>query len=79
MSDTESLVTMEEIAKRLGVKPDTVRQWRKRWYLKFPEATIKTAGGAKSLYWHWPSVVFWASTHRPELLKGQQAKPGSKR
>lgn len=59
--DSESapyiLMGMQEIGAKLGVKPETVHQWRLRKYLKFPLPF--TILGTKPI-WLWADVSEWA-------------------
>jgi hypothetical protein len=50
------LVSTNEIADRLGVKPETVHMWRYR-DLGFPEPDWQLAIGP---VWDWPTVEAWA-------------------
>jgi hypothetical protein len=51
------LVDGPEIARRLGVTPDAVRQWRRRGLLPEPRASF----GSRPV-WSWAAVRRWAIT-----------------
>lgn len=53
---TELLVDVTKIAAKLGVQPNTVHQWRKR-YPDFPEPFVQLAIGP---VWYWAAVERWA-------------------
>ena len=55
-------VAVKDIAERLGVKAQTVAQWRDRsrrgvLNLPFPEPALTVA---ERNIWEWPTVVAWA-------------------
>src|ERR1039458_7973269 len=60
MNDEDSLqrpVGSIEIAIFLGVKPDTVVQWRRRPYLGFPEPRWTVSGRPA---WTWGDIKSWS-------------------
>jgi transposase-like protein len=66
---SEDYLTSREIAERLGVSANTIRQWRyTRTYLEFPEPDLKGHGPGDTPYWSWKTIEVWAKKFRPELL-----------
>lgn len=64
----QDLVTMNEIADRIGVSIATIRQWRyNRSYLEFPQPDIKGPGRNDQPYWNWSTIEAWINSHRPDL------------
>ena len=55
----DDIVTSEDIATRLSVKPATVRQWKTR-HADFPRPIKEVA---KSGVWSWGAVMLWAVDH----------------
>lgn len=51
-----NLVTTHQIADKLGVKPDTIRQWRHR-NLQFPDPVRRFENVP---VWEWADVQEWA-------------------
>lgn len=56
------LVSVQEIAERAGVKPDTVHKWRAR-HDDFPVPFGEVAGSVP--VWLWPDVKAWLDIPRP--------------
>lgn len=66
----ERLLTLEEIADRLGVSVNTLRQWRyTRTYLEFPPPDLKGPKRHDSPYWYWSTIETWMNRHRPDLKR----------
>lgn len=61
MVGPNDLVSVNEIAQRAGVKPDTVHKWRQR-HSDFP-SPFTTVGGVP--VWVWPDVKTWIDIPRP--------------
>lgn len=61
--EVSSLVGMMEVASRLGVQKQTVRAWRQRDYLDFPEPLVVVS---RTPLWRWSDVKRWAQS-RPTL------------
>lgn len=59
------LVSLGDVADRLGVTPGLVGHWNQRIYLDTPIPIARTAAGP--IYW-WADWVDWANMHRPELV-----------
>ena len=55
------LVSVQEIADRAGVKPDTVHKWRSR-HDDFPAPFGEVAGSVP--VWLWPDVKNWLDVPR---------------
>lgn len=69
MSDEQELVTGAEIARRLGVSRERVRQWASNEKQGFP-ASLGRFGSAK--LWYWRDVEQWdrrRQTAEPTLNK----------
>lgn len=48
-------VSLDDIARRLGVKPQTPRQWRQRGVMPAPLFVV-----ARVPVWDWPTIEVWA-------------------
>lgn len=56
------LVSVQEIAERAGVQPDTVHKWRAR-HPDFPKPFSEVAGSIP--VWIWQDVKAWLEIPRP--------------
>lgn len=63
--DDGDIVSVTEIAERLGTTPGTVHQWRRR-HADFPAPLVTLAVGP---VWQWADVARWAE--RPRLRTGR--------
>jgi len=59
--DRAELVSGAEIARRLGVSRERVRQWAANPNLRFP-ASVGRVG--QSVVWEWPPVAAWSERRR---------------
>ncbi|MEO1063007.1 MAG: helix-turn-helix domain-containing protein [Actinomycetota bacterium] len=58
--DLDEMITVDDIAERLGVSVATVRMWRNRTHTEFPEP-FKRFG--VTMVWRWGDVLRWAGQH----------------
>lgn len=60
MTDPHDLVSVTEIAQRLGTTPGTVQAWRRR-DIGFPTPLVTLATGP---VWAWSDIERWAAVPR---------------
>ena len=71
----DQLVAMSDIARRLGVRPNTVNMWRYRSDLSTNKSTMRfpepdrTVGGRPA--WKWGQVVAWLRATGRESMLGE--------
>jgi hypothetical protein len=69
----DDLVAVAELARRAGVKANTVQRWRDR-YPDFP-APIIDRERSRSPLWYWPEVTAWRAARLGKTTTSRQ-QPG---
>ncbi len=73
MAKLEVLIGGYELAEMLGIQPDTLRQWRKRYVDTFPRPVSYGVRGPRrdSPDWDYDHILAWLTAYKPRLLIGR--------